>query len=90
MNMKKIALLLTVLSLSGLALGACGAKNTSDNSKDVIEGNIDDITKDAVEEKTKVVDGQEVKEYTMADGNVIQIPVDGQDGEATDDSSSEE
>ncbi len=33
-----------------------------------------DIKDDAVSKKTKVVDGEEVTEYTTKDGNVIQIP----------------
>lgn len=92
MKLKSIATAIAILSLSGLALGACGTKKTSDNSKDVIEGNVSDLTKNAVDEKTKVVDGKEVKEYTMSDGNVIQIPTDGEAGDdtPTDDSKSEE
>lgn len=91
MKLKKIAVAVAIVSLSGLALGACGAKKTSDNSKDVIEGNAADLSKNAVDEKTKVVDGKEVKEYTMSDGNVIQIPADGQGGDdaPTDDSISD-
>ena len=90
MNLKKIAILVAVLGLSGLVLGACGSKKST-NNKDVIEGSVSDLTKDAVDVKSKVVDGKEVKEYTMSDGNVIQIPADeeGGDDSAKDDSSSE-
>ena len=38
-----------------------------------------DFQKDAVDKKTKTVDGKEVTEYTMPDGNVIQIPADGEE-----------
>lgn len=91
MNLKKIAVLVTILGLSGMVLGACGSKQNSNKNKDVIVGDVNDITKNAVDEKTKVVDGKEVKEYTMSDGNVIQIPTDGEGGDdaQTDDSSSE-
>lgn len=80
MNLKKIAAIATVLSLSGLVLGACGSKNDAKN-KEVLEGKEVDFKKDAVDEKTKTVDGKEVKEYTMPDGNVIQIPTDGEGGD---------
>ncbi|KXT84233.1 hypothetical protein STRDD11_01064 [Streptococcus sp. DD11] len=44
-----------------------------------MDGKEVDFKKDAVDQKTKTVDGKEVTEYTMPDGNVIQIPADGEE-----------
>ena len=63
MNVKKIAMLVALIGMSGFFLAACGNKE-ADNSE----------IKDG-----KQVDGKEVTEYTMPDGNVIQIPADGEE-----------
>ena len=54
-----------------------------------MEGKSIDYKKDAVDKKSKVVDGKEVTEYTMPDGNIVQIPVENEEGAETEDSSAE-
>ena len=71
MNVKKIAMLVALIGMSGFFLAACGNKE-ADNSE-IKDGKQVDFQKDAVDKKTKTVDGKEVTEYTMPDGNVIQI-----------------
>lgn len=88
MNIKKLATFIAILGLSGAFLAACGAKG--DQNTETLEGKEIDYKKDAVDKKNKVVDGKEVTEYTMPDGNVIQIPVDGEEEADTGDSSTEE
>ena len=77
MNVKKIAMLVALIGMSGFFLAACGKKE-ADNSE-IKDGKQVDFQKDAVDKKTKTVDGKEVTEYTMPDGNVIQIPADGEE-----------
>ena len=77
MNVKKIAMLVALIGMSGFFLAACGNKE-ADNSV-IKDGKQVDFQKDAVDKKTKTVDGKEVTEYTMPDGNVIQIPADGEE-----------
>ncbi|KXT65584.1 MULTISPECIES: hypothetical protein [Streptococcus] len=77
MNTKKIAMLVALIGMSGFFLAACGSKNA--DNQEVIDGKQVDFKKDAVDQKTKTVDGKEVTEYTMPDGNVIQIPADGEE-----------
>lgn len=77
MNVKKIAMLVALIGMSGFFLAACGNKE-ADNSE-IKDGKQVDFQKDAVDKKTKTVDGKEVTEYTMPDGNVIQIPADGEE-----------
>ena len=77
MNVKKIAMLVALIGMSGFLLAACGNKE-ADNSE-IKYGKQVDFQKDAVDKKTKTVDGKEVTEYTMPDGNVIQIPADGEE-----------
>lgn len=48
--------------------------------EEVKEIKMSDIKDDAVSKKTKVVDGEEVTEYTTKDGNVIQIPAGNEEG----------
>ncbi|KKC17474.1 ABC transporter [Streptococcus dysgalactiae subsp. equisimilis] len=73
MKLKKV-LVLPVLALAATCfLTACGTKKDS-KKEEVKEIKMSDIKDDAVSEKTKVVDGEEVTEYTTKDGNVIQIP----------------
>ena len=76
-NVKKIAMLVALIGMSGFFLAACGTKE-ADNSE-IKDGKQVDFQKDAVDKKTKTVDGKEVTEYTMPDGNVIQIPADGEE-----------
>ena len=82
MKLKKITFLTVALLTAGLALTACGQKKEADgksqNEKKV------DINKDAIDTKTKTVNGKEVKEYTMPDGNVVQIPADGEVPDSSD------
>ena len=54
-----------------------------------MDGKPIDYKKDAVDKKNKVVDGKEVTEYTMPDGNIVQIPVDNEEDTDTADSSAE-
>ena len=77
MNVKKFAMLVTLIGMSVFFLAACGSK-TADN-KEISDGKKVDFKKDAGDQKTKTVDGKEVTEYTMPDGNVIQIPADGEE-----------
>ncbi|MBP2620392.1 hypothetical protein ACVRXQ_08820 [Streptococcus panodentis] len=77
MNSKKFAMLVALIGMSGFFLAACGNKNA--DNKEVMDGKEVDFKKDAVDQKTKTVDGKEVTEYTMPDGNVIQIPADGEE-----------
>ena len=74
MNVKKIAMLVALIGMSGFFLAACGNKE-ADNSE-IKDGKQVDFQKDAVDKKTKTVDGKEVTEYTMP---VIQIPADGEE-----------
>ncbi|MBP2622507.1 hypothetical protein [Streptococcus oricebi] len=76
MKLKKISILTLALLTSSLVLAACGQKKEAD-SKAQNEKSVD-INKDAIDTKTKTVNGKEVKEYTMPDGNVVQIPADGE------------
>ena len=77
MNVKKFAMLVTLIGMSVFFLAACGSKSA--DNKEISDGKKVDCKKDAVDQKTKTVDGKEVTEYTMPDGNVIQIPVDGEE-----------
>ena len=87
MNFKKFATLIAVLGLSLVFLAACGDK---DNQKtETLDGKPIDYKKDAVDKKNKVVDGKEVTEYTMPDGNIVQIPVENEEEAETEDSSAE-
>ncbi len=87
MNFKKIATLIAILGLSGAFLAACGSKNNQ--KTETLEGKSIDYKKDAVDKKSKVVDGKEVTEYTMPDGNIVQIPVENEEGAETEGSSAE-
>lgn len=49
------------------------AQKKDSKKEEVKEIKMSDIKDDAVSKKTKVVDGEEVTEYTTKDGNVIQI-----------------
>ena len=61
MNVKKIAMLVALIGMSGFFLAACGNKE-ADNSE-IKDGKQVDFQKDAVDKKTKTVDGKEVTEY---------------------------
>ena len=87
MNFKKLATLIAVLGLSILFLAACGNKDKQ--KTETLDGKSIDYKKDAVDKKNKVVDGKEVTEYTMPDGNIVQIPVDNEEDTDTADSSAE-
>ena len=87
MNFKKLATLITVLGLSIIFLAACGNKDKQ--KTETLDGKPIDYKKDAVDKKNKVVDGKEVTEYTMPDGNIVQIPVENEEGAETEDSSAE-
>ena len=63
MNVKKIAMLVALIGMSGFFLAACGNKE-ADNSE-IKDGKQVDFQKDAVDKKTKTVDGKEVTEYTQ-------------------------
>ena len=67
--------------------GRSGSKNNK--KTETLEGKSIDYKKDAVDKKSKVVDGKEVTEYTMPDGNIVQIPVENEEGAETEDSSAE-
>ena len=58
MNTKKIAMLVALIGMSGFFLAACGSKNA--DNQEVIDGKQVDFKKDAVDQKTKTVDGKEV------------------------------
>lgn len=81
MKFKKV-LVIPALALALAAtcfLTACGTKKDS-KKEEVKEIKMSDIKDDAVSKKTKVVDGEEVTEYTTKDGNVIQIPAGNEEG----------
>ena len=84
MNFKKLATLIAVLGLSIIFLAACGNKDKQ--KTETLDGKPIDYKKD---KKNKVVDGKEVTEYTMPDGNIVQIPVDNEEDTDTADSSAE-
>ena len=56
MNVKKIAMLVALIGMSGFFLAACGNKE-ADNSE-IKDGKQVDFQKDAVDKKTKTVDGK--------------------------------
>ena len=60
MNVKKFAMLVTLIGMSVFFLAACGSKNA--DNKEISDGKKVDFKKD-----------------TMPDGNVIQIPADGEE-----------
>ena len=70
-------MLVALIGMSGFFLAACGNKEAA--TSEIKDGKQVDFQKDAVDKKTKTVDGKEVTEYTMPDGNVIQIPADGEE-----------
>ena len=86
MKMKKILCSL-VAGAAILTLAACGNKDKQ--KTETLDGKPIDYKKDAVDKKNKVVDGKEVTEYTMPDGNIVQIPVDNEEDTDTADSSAE-
>jgi len=85
MKKKIVAGAVTLLSVAVLA--ACGNKDKQ--KTETLDGKPIDYKKDAVDKKNKVVDGKEVTEYTMPDGNIVQIPVDNEEDTDTADSSAE-
>ncbi|MGT2845804.1 hypothetical protein [Streptococcus massiliensis] len=73
MNSKKMTATAALLLAASIFLGACGQKQTDNKSQNKKQVS---LKKDAVDQKTKVVDGKEITEYTMSDGAVVQVPKD--------------
>ncbi|ESU94850.1 hypothetical protein HMPREF1243_1814 [Streptococcus pyogenes GA03747] len=79
MKFKKVLVIPALALAATCFLTACGTKKDS-KKEEVKEIKMSDIKDDAVSKKTKVVDGEEVTEYTTKDGNVIQIPAGNEEG----------
>lgn len=79
MKFKKVLVIPALALAAACFLTACGTKKDS-KKEEVKEIKMSDIKDDAVSKKTKVVDGEEVTEYTTKDGNVIQIPAGNEEG----------
>ncbi|MGT2935821.1 ABC transporter [Streptococcus castoreus] len=87
MKFKKLLVISILAVTASGVLTACGSKSNS-KKEATKEINTSNLEGDAVSKKTKTVDGKEVTEYTMEDGNVVQIPTENKDKLASDDSSS--
>lgn len=77
---------ITAFSILASALLLVGCGNKQDDVSTLEEKELTNFESDAVDTQVKTVDGQEVTEYTMKDGSVIQIPNDVNLDDSTDSS----